>query len=204
MQVFEVIVMSQIKRATCLSEIYKTVSPEPLMNSQELDAFYNPEIIAIRGGKVLSKMRTRLLRADRNRPFKAFLMGHPGVGKSSALTSLIQETEDHFQAVRFSGKDQLDMVNFRAFDVLLLTVTALAEQCAKPIEEGGCGHRVDDTLIRPLWDWFATTEVSETKRNEFNAGVGLGIDSESSLWGKLIGLKAKVFAEAITGCPKLA
>jgi len=188
--------MSELKKATLLSEVYKSVSPEPLMNSQELDAFYNPEIIAIRGGEVLSKMQTRLLRADRNKPFKAFLMGHSGVGKSSALTWLIQETKDHFQPVRFSARDQLDMVNFKAFDVLLLTVTELAEQCAKPIEEGGCGNCVDDNLIRPLWDWFATTEVSKTKRKELTAVVGTGIDSESSLWGKLLGLKAKVFAEA--------
>jgi len=188
--------MSKLKKATLLSEVYKTVFPEPLMNSQELNAFYNPEIIAIRGGKVMSKMQTRLLRADKNKPFKAFLMGHPGVGKSSALTWLIQEIKDHFQAVRFSAKEQLDMVNFRAFDVLLLTVTELAEQCAKPIKEGGCGVRVDDNLIRPLWDWFATTELSETKKEEITAGVGAGIDSGSTLWGKFIGLKAKVFAEA--------
>ncbi len=187
--------MPELKKATLLPDVYKTVSPEPLMNPQELDAFYNPEIIAIRGGRVMSKMQTRLLRADRNKPFKAFLMGHPGVGKSSALTSLIQETKDHFQAVRFSAKNQLDMVNFKAFDVLLLTVTELAEQCAKPIKEGGCGRRVSDSLIRPLWDWFATTEVSETKRKELNAVVGAGIDSKGSLWGKL-GLRAKVFAEA--------
>ena len=188
--------MSELKKATLLSDVYRTVSPEPLMNSQELDAFYNPEIIAIRGVKVISTMQTRLLRADRNRPFKAFLMGHSGVGKSSALTWLNQEIKDHFQAVRFSAKKQLDMVNFKAFDVLLLTVTELAEQCAKPVEEGGCGRRIDDSLIRHLWDWFSTTIVSKTKRKELNATVGAGIDSESSLWGKLIGLKAKVFAEA--------
>jgi len=166
------------------------------MNSRELDAFYNPEIIAIRGENVMSKMQTRLLRADRNKPFKAFLMGHPGVGKSSALTSLIQETKDHFQAVRFSAKDQLDMVNFKAFDVLLLTVTELAEQCAKSIKKGGCGHRIDNNLIRALLDWFAMTEVSTTNRKELTAVVGAGIDSGSSLWGKIVGLKAKVYAEA--------
>ncbi len=188
--------MSVLKQATLLSDIYKTVSPEPLMNSQELDAFYNPDITAIRGAKVMSKMQTRLLRADRNQPFKAFLMGHPGVGKSSALTSLIQETKDKFQAVRFSAKKQLDMVNFKAFDVLLLTVTELAEQCAKPTEEGGCGGRIGDNLIRHLWDWFATTELSKTKKEELTASVGAGVDSGGSLWGKLLGLKAKAYAEA--------
>jgi hypothetical protein len=188
--------MSKLKKAAQLSDVYKTVSPEPLMNSQELDAFYNPEIIAIRGEKVMLKIQTRLLRADKNRPFKAFLMGHPGVGKSSALTCLIQETKEHFRAIRFSAKEQLDMVNFKAFDVLLLTVTELAEQCDKPIEQGGCGHRVDKNLIRALWDWYATTEVSKTKRKELTASVGAGIDSESSLWGKLLGLKAKAYAEA--------
>ena len=185
-----------LTKATCLSNVYKSVSPEPLMNPEDLESFYCREIVKIRGGVIMSRMHTRLFRAEKYLPFKAFLMGHPGVGKSSALTWLIREVGNRFQTVRFSAKKQLDLVNFKAFDVLLLTVTELAEQCAKPVEEGGSGERVADNLIRPLWDWFATTEISEIEKSEQKAGIGVGIDSGSSLWGKLIGLKAKAFAEA--------
>ena len=153
-----------LTKETCLSDVYKTVSPEPLMDHQKLEAFYRPEIVEIRGD-VIARMKTRLLRAQKEIPFKAFLMGHPGVGKSSALTWLIQDVKNCFQTIRFSAKEQLDLVNFKAFDVLLLTITELAIQCAKPKNEGGSGERVDEKLLRKLLDWFSTTETSTTKRN---------------------------------------
>ncbi len=185
-----------LSKATCLADVFKTVSPEPLMNPQDLQAFYRPEIVELRGRSVMSRMKTRLLRAEKELPFKAFLMGHGGVGKSSALTSLIQDVTDRFQTVRFSARKQLDLVNFKAFDVLLLTITELAEQCAKPVDEGGSGERIDDNLIRPLWDWFATTEISSSTQTQVTAAVGLGVDTSGSLWDKFIGIKAKAYAEA--------
>lgn len=188
--------MAKPPKATVLTDVYKTVSPEPLMDSEQLDAFYLQEIIDIRGRTVMPKLKTRLLRAEKDMPFKTFLMGHAGVGKSSALTCLIQEVNEKFQTIRFSAKKQLDMINFKAFDVLLLTITELAEQCGESIENGGSGEHISDNLIRPLWDWFATTDISKTEKTELTATVGVGIDSSSSLWGKLIGLKAKVYAEA--------
>lgn len=188
--------MAKPPKATVLTDVYKTVSPEPLMDSEQLDAFYLQEIIDIRGSTVMPRLKTRLLRAKKDMPFKAFLMGHAGVGKSSALTCLIQEIEGKFQTIRFSAKKRLDMINFKAFDVILLTITELAEQCGKSIKEGGSGKHINGNLIRPLWDWFATTDISKTEKTELTATVGAGVDSSSSLWGKLIGLKAKVYAEA--------
>jgi len=188
--------MVKLQKAATLADIYNTVSPEPLLTEQELEAFYGSEIIELRGSAVISRIKTRLLHSNVERPFKGYFMGHSGVGKSSALTRLKYDIKDRFQTIRFSAVECLDFVNFKAFDVLLLTITTLVEQCAKPIKEGGTGKKIANNLVRPLWDWFATTEISKTEEYTLNGGIGAGIDTGGTIWEKFLALKAKVTAEA--------
>ena len=77
-----------IQRAETLDDCYKTLSPQPLIHPGEFAAFYCKEINNVRGGQVVERMTLGLKRAHRSLPYKALLMGHAGVGKSTELTRL--------------------------------------------------------------------------------------------------------------------
>lgn len=68
--------------AQTLQEVYLTLRPDPLTTEAELAAFYRPEINEVRGGDKVQRLALGLKRAHGNNYFKAFFMGHQGVGKS--------------------------------------------------------------------------------------------------------------------------
>ena len=154
--------------ATRLEDAYKTLSPEPLTKPDEFDAFYRPDVNAVRGLDVVSRLQLGLRRAYGGSHFKALLMGHPGVGKSTELTRLVREIGDKYSVIRFSATGELDPANFKPFDVLLLMMTEVASRTARSVEEGGAGRAPSDARLQEIWDWFAT----ETKTSVQTTGVG--------------------------------
>ncbi len=82
-----------LQRATTLEEAYKTLFPEPLMTSEELEVFYSPRLNDVRGDDRVTRLTFRLERAAGGF-CKAFLMGHPGVGKSTELSRLVRRVEE--------------------------------------------------------------------------------------------------------------
>jgi signal recognition particle GTPase len=84
--------MLQITPARFLDEIYKILRPEPLDTPETLKAFYKEAINNTRGGDKMQRIRLRLKRAAQDGiPFKACVMGHRGVGKSTELSRLIED-----------------------------------------------------------------------------------------------------------------
>src|SRR5262245_24975265 len=79
----------QLEPATSLEDVYKTLAPEPLMTPSEIDAFYRSGINKVRGGDKIGNLARGLERSWRAGFFKAFLAGHPGVGKSTEMTRLV-------------------------------------------------------------------------------------------------------------------
>src|SRR5438132_1483051 len=73
----------QLTRAQTLEQIARTLSPEPLEDAAELNAFYRPDLNTVRGSDLVSEMKIVLKNSFGAIPFKAFLMGHSGVGKST-------------------------------------------------------------------------------------------------------------------------
>ncbi len=111
----------QITPATALEDVYRTLQPTPLETPEELQAFYQPAINETRGGDKMQRLHLRLGRAARDGvPFKACVMGHRGVGKSTELSRLIQQVKESFNPIRFSATTALDPGNFRPLDVVLL------------------------------------------------------------------------------------
>jgi len=187
----------QTTRATELSEVYRTLQPGPLTTLEELQAFYFEGINAVRGGDKMQRLKLRLNRAYNDRiPFKACVMGHRGVGKSTEISRLLVEVKEKFQPIRFSAVSMLDPGSFKPLDVLLVMMAEVAEHTAKPIAQGGAGKRPSDARLREIWDWFATEKM--TRELAQNAAVsaegGAGV-KEDSLWGKVLGLFATLKGE---------
>jgi hypothetical protein len=131
----------QTTPATSLEDVYRTLQPSPLETPEELRAFYQPAINETRGGDKMQRLRLRLNRAAQDGvPFKACVMGHRGVGKSTELSRLIGQVNEQFSTIRFSATTALDPGNFRPLDVVLLMMVEVAEHTAKPIASGGAGR----------------------------------------------------------------
>jgi hypothetical protein len=184
----------QLKPATSLDVVYKTLQPAPLQTPAELQAFYSEEINKVRGGDKMERIQRRLDRAANDGiPFKACVMGHRGVGKSTELSRLIQQVKHQFVAIRIEALSDLDPGSFRPLDIVLLMMVQVAEQTAKPIDEDGAGQPPSDQRLREIWDWFATEkeirEQSQLANLTVEAGAGV---KENSLWNQVLGLFANL------------
>lgn len=178
-----------LQRATSLEDVYKTLSPEPLLTKEELDIFYRDQVNRVRGADKVAWFALSLNRSFGGAYYKAFLIGHPGVGKSTELTRLIQRIDDKFRVIRLSATATLDPVNFKPFDILLLMMAEVAEKTAKPISEGGAGVAPQDIRLKEIWEWFAVEKTTVVQSShigaEATAGGGAAADS---WWAKALGL----------------
>src|ERR1041384_4055683 len=134
--------------ANSLTDIDKTLTPDPLLTSEKLKWFYRDELNAVRGDDKVARLLNGLNQAyQRETPYKALLMGHPGVGKSTELTRLIQLIQGRFRVIRFSATKEIDALNFKPFDIVLIMMAEIAERTAKSIAQGGAGKRIPEPLL---------------------------------------------------------
>ena len=187
----------QTTPATSLEDVDNTLQPTPLETSEQLKAFYRPEINAVRGGDKMQRLQIVLNQAYKKKLFfKACVMGHRGVGKSTELSRLINQIANQFSTIRFSAMTALDPGSFKPLDVLLLMIVEVAERTAHPIAQGGAGKRPSEARLREIWDWFATEKDTreQTQAATITAEAGAGV-KEDSLWGKVLGLFANLKGE---------
>ncbi len=185
------------QRATQLADVYRTLQPSPLTTPEEIRAFYTAEINLVRGGDKMQRLKLRLNRAHADGiPFKACVMGHRGVGKSTEISRLLAQVQSQFQPIRFSAVSVLDPGSFKPLDVLLVMMVRVAEQTAEPIHKGGAGKRPSDARLKEIWDWFATEkatkELAQSAAIALEAGAGA---KDDSLWNKVLGLFATLKGE---------
>lgn len=181
--------------AKSLAAISRAVEPQPLVTREELQQLYRPEVNEVRGQDLVRRMKLELEDSFFATYYKAFLIGHSGVGKSTEMSRLVLELESKYVPVRFSAKQDLDPGNFEPHDVILVMVMQLIEQAAQPEREGGLGFAAPDHLLRDLLDWLADrTERNDSSREmqvEANAGAG----GNESFLAKAIGIFAGVKGE---------
>jgi hypothetical protein len=190
--------MSLIK-ATALREIYAAFDAAPMSRADVGTEFYVGEVNTTRGGDRIQHLQLSLDRAHGTKHFKAFVMGHAGVGISTELTRLEAAVSSKFRILRLSANTDFDPVNFRPFDFLLRVALGLATATALPVNEGGADAKLSADLTKDILDWFAV-EKSIVKTGydvSLSASAGIGPGPES-WWAKLLGLFAKVSAEAKT------
>jgi hypothetical protein len=186
----------QLTPATTLDDVYKTVSPEPLLTPSELEAFYRDDLNRVRGGDKVESMALGLHRSSGGAFYKAFLMGHPGVGKSTEMTRLVRRVVEKFRALRFSVTADLDPGSFKPFDVLLLMMFRIVEETKKPVGQGGASQSPKDERLQNVLDWFAkeTSTIERGQETKFEASTSVG-PPPTSLWARFLGLSASVRGE---------
>jgi hypothetical protein len=181
--------------ATELDHLYRTLRPEPLIGPEEFQKYYRPQVNEVRGEDTVALLSLELQQAYRTLPFKAFLMGHPGVGKSTEISRLLERVKGQQAGIRLSIATELNPASFQVFDVLLLMLARLVEEAdrMKAIPLGGIlsGH-----LVSGIEQWFGTEQVKKSRTETIAAGVeaGAGIKGDS-LWAGLLGLFASAKAE---------
>jgi hypothetical protein len=185
--------LTRFEPATTLEEIHLTLSPKPLTTQKEINAFYRPEMNEVRGGDKVKRLKLGLERVlEAQEYYKACVMGHPGVGKSTELTRLINDAgvNQKFRAIRFSILSDLDPLNFNPLDVVLLMLVEIVEQTAKIAE------RPSNKNLQNLWSWYNKEEVAykETKESKVTTEAGSGIKG-GSLWAQMLGLFASLKGE---------
>jgi hypothetical protein len=182
--------------AQSLQEVYLTLRAEPLTTEAELSAFYRQEVNAVRGGDKVLRLEQGLKRAYGVTYFKAFFMGHQGVGKSTEVSRLAIKITQQFRIIRFSAINNLDPRSFKSLDIVLTMMADVAKETSKPVSEGGAGKAPPDARLREIWDWFATEK--DTHEQATSAAImiegGAGAKADS-LWGKILGLFAMLKGE---------
>ena len=185
--------------AETLDDVHLTLSPEPLETREEIQAFYRNELNQVRGGDKAQRLKLGLRRAIQGKSFyKACLMGHQGVGKSTELTRLINDeaVQKQFCGIRFSVTTDLDPGNFNPLDVLLLMIAEVVQQTAQPVDKGGTGQVPEQPRLQEVWDWFANETILREQATEgvLSVEAGAGVQGDS-LWGQVLGLFASLKSE---------
>ena len=185
----------QTTPATNLDDVFKTLSPLPLIDPVEFHAFYRGQVNDVRGGDKVGLMARKFHQSFDGAFYKAFLMGHSGVGKSTEMTRLSLDVADKFRVVRFSAQTDLDANGFKPFDVLLVIMIKLAEDMAKPTSEGGAGLELSLQLTKDVHAWFDVEKRTLTK--DYNTGINAsaGMKPSPVSWMSLLGLFAELKGE---------
>ncbi len=165
--------MSLLRAAETLKEATMTLDPAPLETAEQQEAFYRTGIQAARGVDRLGRMRMELADAiELARPHKAFLMGHPGVGKTTELWRLAEGFDSQLQTLYISVNSELNPGAFRYYDVLLLILIRLVEATSSPTVIGFEDHSLDQ-LKRRVFDCFTDKwqDYLQTRENTFEMGM---------------------------------
>lgn len=127
---------SLLRPARTLSEIGDTLLKQPLETQQELDTFYSDKYGNARGVDRISHLGVELNRSFRRAPFHGFVMGHPGVGKSTEISRLLLGRRQHFRPIRISAAGDLHPGDFRIHDLLWLIIVRVLTETKSPVISG--------------------------------------------------------------------
>ncbi|MEM6503150.1 MAG: ATP-binding protein [Cyanobacteria bacterium P01_C01_bin.89] len=122
-------------------DFFRAVNPSKTLDiSKESDRRYYIDFTAVRGDKVIRKLKNRIVRLSPDEPTCSLFTGHIGCGKSTELLRLKKELEEEkFFVVYFMGDDYLDTADVDIIDVLLAIAGQIArelEQKIPPVAEG--------------------------------------------------------------------
>lgn len=159
--------------ATDLDHLHLTLRPEPLVEPEEFRKYYRPQVDQVRGGDTVARLSLELQQAYQTLPFKAFLMGHAGVGKSTEITRLLERVKEQHVGVRVTAKE-LNPFSFKVFDVLLLMLARLAEEAnrMKAIPLGGI---LSKDLVSEIEQWVAPETVKRVRTETTGGEVWAGL-----------------------------
>ena len=142
-----------------------------------------------------SSLRQRIMDKleEEEEDIQILVYGHGGSGKSTELVKLTTELGDEFFVVRFSAFEHLDLLSITAEDILVV----IAEQTVAAANEAGL--KIADEELQPIYDWFATEEVSLIDSSQ----SALQIQAEAGVGSSVLSILAKLMA-SIKGDIKLS
>jgi hypothetical protein len=181
--------------ATDLNDLYLTLRPEPLIDPEEFKRYYRGQVNQVRGEDTVARLSLKLQQSYGTLPLKAFLMGHPGVGKSTELSRLLERVKEQHAGVRLSMATEVNPANFKVFDVLLLMLARLAEE-ANRLQAIPLPGAISEHLVKDIEQWFGTEQVkkSRTEATSVSVEAGAGVKGDS-LWAGLLGFFASAKAD---------
>ena len=118
--------------ARTLAEVAATLLKRPLETPEQFSAFYSEKYGRARGIDRFAHLRVELTRCYLGAPFHGFVMGHPGVGKSTEISRLFFRVEDKFQPIRLSAAEEIYPGDFRLQDLLWLMIVRMIEATNSP------------------------------------------------------------------------
>ncbi|MBI4904837.1 MAG: hypothetical protein HY820_14445 [Acidobacteria bacterium] len=160
-----------MKQATQVSEIQGAVSPSPLIDSAEFTAFYGERFQSVEADTT-AFMRLELEKNYRGSPYRRFLTGHSGSGKSTELTRLSLDLSQKFEFIRLMAQDELSPFSAQPFDLLHLMALRITER-ARDLDLS-----MSESIHKRLEIWFSQVTTKETQRRgtgssaEVSASVG--------------------------------
>jgi ribosome biogenesis GTPase A len=143
--------------ATALDQLYLTLRPEPLETKEEFRKYYRSEVNQVRGEDTVARLSSKLQESFGALPFRAFVMGHPGVGKSTEISRLLDRVKDQHVGVGLSVATELNPASFKVFDVLILMLARIAEAANEMSAIPFHGKRAE-SLVSDITQWFATEQ----------------------------------------------
>jgi hypothetical protein len=177
--------------ATALDQLYLTLRPHPLEDPKEFAIFYRSQVNKVRGPDTVVRLSLKLQQSYRAVPFRAFVMGHPGVGKSTEITRLLDNVKEQQVGVRLSVATELNPASFKVYDVLLLMLARLSEETDQlktvPLEGA-----LSEDLVRGIIQWFGSEQVKTTGAGTAGGGVEVGA---GMTWAALLGFFARAKGE---------
>jgi hypothetical protein len=125
-----------LRPARTLAEIGDTLLKRPLQTSEEFEAFYSDKYGNARGVDRISHLGVELDRSFRRAPFHGFVMGHPGVGKSTEISRLLLKSSERFRPIRISAAGELHPGDFRIHHLLWLMIVRILTETKSPVISG--------------------------------------------------------------------
>lgn len=180
--------MVRIRKASTLLEVRKLCRPFPL-SGDELESFFIETDKGRNRYQSTRKLLVNELKNTEGDATKILFYGHKGCGKSTELNKFIQECKNEFFPVQLSLADHVPLVAIHAEDLILIITDCIL----KEVKDAGLD--IDETLLEPVLDYFSATKVEEISNRAAGLLGIVGIDTKSSLIGKLAGIYANLTAE---------
>jgi hypothetical protein len=179
-----------IRYASDLNTVKIALSPAPLLLS-ELEFFHetsdarDPRLV--RRDQIFEHLQT-----ESNT--KILLTGHAGCGKSTELVKFQEEHRDKFAFVSFSLIEEAQLSHASIEAILVLIVEKLVREIYETLN-----LKLNEETLNAVHEWFS--EAFEIKENDlkYTGQIGVGADTQNTLWGKLLGVGAYLKADIRTG-----
>ena len=164
-----------LKQAANLREVGQTLDSAPLLSPEEIAAFYRLEVQQVRGEDRISRLSLGLQDAiSTHSAFKGFVLGHPGVGKTTELMRVVNSPSLNLEPLRISVLSELNPGALRYYDILLLILIRLVKETSSPAISDFADNNLE-ALIARVRAHLSTKWTKHLQTSQADWGAGLDL-----------------------------